>query len=336
MDQRIWPEVPISDGFFESLQCDLLHIPIQPFTVCAMPTVYNPHDLQHRHYPQFWDAKNVAWREVVSRTGCDLAHTIVVGSQWVKDDVVRQYGVAPDKVQVIPEAAATQSHPEPTDGYLDTVRSKYGLEQPFMLYPGVAWPHKNHLRLFEALACLRDERGLTLRLVCPGARYERFWSRIENRVAELRLERQVKFLGYVPDDDLRALYRLAACLVMPSLFEAVSLPIFEAWSEGLPVACSNVTALPEQVRDAACLFDPVDVGSIATVLAAVMTNGALQQELRARGHHRITDFDWLRTAKAYRAVYRRAASRALTDEDRWLLQWNWMQEPQRQGELALR
>lgn len=332
MDLRIWPEVPISDGFFESLECDVLHLPTQPFTVCGMPIVYNPHDLQHRHYPQFWEAENIAWRETVSRTGCDLAHTIVVGSQWVKEDVVRQYGVVPDKVQVIPEAASTQSYPAPTGQFAATLTRKYGLEQPFVLYPGVAWPHKNHLRLLEALASLRDERGLTLRLVCTGARYERFWPRIEARLAELRLAQQVTFLGYVPDEDLRALYRSATCLAMPSLFEAISLPIFEAWFEGLPVACSNVTALPEQVGDAAYLFDASDAASIANALAAVMTNVELQQELRTRGYQRSKGFDWLRTAKAYRAVYRRAAGLALSGEDRCLLQWNWLREPHRQKE----
>ncbi len=131
------------------------------------------------------------------------------------------------------------------------------------------------------------------------------------------------------------LYRLATCLVMPTLFEAVSLPIFEAWSEGLPVACSNVTALPEQVRDAAYLFDPNDTASIAEAVAAVMTNVALQQELRTRGYQRVKNFDWSRTAKAYRAVYRRAAGRPLTDEDRSLLQWNWMRDPQRHEELRV-
>lgn len=335
MDSRVWPEVPLSDGFFEHLGCDALHITVQPFSVCALPTIYNPHDLQHLHYPQYSDAQTIAWRETVYRAGCDFAHTVVVGSQWIKEDVVRHYRIAPDKVQVIPEAAWTESFVEPTEQRMATVKARHGIEQPFALYPGVTWPHKNHIRLLDALARLRDERGLTVHLVCTGAPYEGFWPRIEGRLAALRLARQVKFLGYVPDEDLRALYRLATCLVMPTLFEAISLPIFEAWSEGLPVVCSNVTALPEQVRDAASLFDPNDTASIADAVAAVMTNVALQQELRTRGYQRVKDFDWPRTAKAYRAVYRRAAGQPLTDEDRWLLQWNWMREPQRQEELRL-
>jgi glycosyltransferase involved in cell wall biosynthesis len=324
VNRQVWPEVPLSNGFHEGLGCDVLHFPTQGFILCALPTIYNPHDLQHLMYPQFFSAQMLAWRETVYPAGCHFAQTVVVGSQWVKEDVVRRYRVDPDKVQVIPEAAPTQVSAEPRPSDLSRVLETYGLEQPFVLFPGVTWPHKNHLRLFRALAQLRDERGLTLRLVCPGARYSAFWHRIEEGLRELKLTEQVKFLGWVSEGDLRAIYRLASCLVLPSLYEASSLPIFEAWFDGLPVACSNATALPEQVRDAAILFDPTDTGAIADALVAATMDQESRRVLRGRGHERLKDFDVLRTAKAYRAVYRRTGGARLTEEDRWLLQWDWM------------
>ena len=168
-------------------------------------------------------------------------------------------------------------------------------------------------------------------LVCTGGRHD-FWSRIERRIQDLQLSSQVKFLGFVTEEELRGLQRLARCLVIPSLFEASSLPIFDAWLEGLPVACSRVAALPDQVKDAAVLFDPLRVESIAEGIAAVVTDGAMQDELRARGYRRVKDFDWERTARCYRAVYRRVAGMALTEEDRWLLAWDWMREPERTRE----
>ncbi len=192
---RVWPEVPLSDGFFERLGCDALHIAGQRFTVCALPTIYNPHDLQHLHYPQFWDVRTIAWRETIYRAGCNFAHTVVVGSGWIKEDVVRQYRISPDKVQVIPEAASTQPYQEPSGRRMATLKTKYGLEQPFVLYPSVTWPHKNHIRLLEGLARVRDERGLTVHLVCTGTRYEQFWPRIEARRAGLRRASQVKLRG---------------------------------------------------------------------------------------------------------------------------------------------
>jgi glycosyltransferase involved in cell wall biosynthesis len=256
---------------------------------------------------------------------------VVVGSQWIKDDVIRQYRISPEKIQVIPEAPPTQWPPAPGSELLATVQHKYQLKQPFALYPAVTWPHKNHLRLLEALAHLRDVYGLTLSLVCTGARQD-FWPRIEKHIGELNLGSQVKFLGFLPEEELRAVYRLSQFLVMPSLFEAISLPVFDAWAEGIPVICSNATALPEQVQDAAELFDPHSVEAIADAMAKVATNAELQQKLRERGAQRVKDFQWERTARAYRAVYRRAAHFPLTEEDHQLLTWNWLQIPQRPRE----
>jgi glycosyltransferase involved in cell wall biosynthesis len=121
--------------------------------------------------------------------------------------------------------------------------------------------------------------------------------------------------------------------VLPTLFEANSLPIFEAWLDDTPVACSNVTALPEQVADAGLLFDPLDVTAIGDALSRIFSDAQLREELRAKGRRRLADFAWERTARAYRAVYRRTAGERLSDEDRMLLEWNWMQDPRRGGEV---
>jgi glycosyltransferase involved in cell wall biosynthesis len=117
--------------------------------------------------------------------------------------------------------------------------------------------------------------------------------------------------------------------VMPSLFESDSSPIYEAWLEGTPIVCSNVTSLPVQVMDAAILFDPYDPESIANAMRRVATDSSLRHDLTAYGYLRVKDYDWNRTAKAYRAVYRRAAGHLLSEEDRWLLEWDWMERPMR-------
>ncbi|GAF77984.1 unnamed protein product, partial [marine sediment metagenome] len=118
------------------------------------------------------------------------------------------------------------------------------------------------------------------------------------------------------------------------LFEASSLPIYEAWLEGVPVACANAAALPDQVLDAGLLFDPKSVESIADVMAEIVTKSEVREELRRKGFERLGDFDCERTAKAYRAVYRSAAGFPLTEEDRWLLKWDWMRDPQRMKRTA--
>jgi glycosyltransferase involved in cell wall biosynthesis len=324
-------QVPISSGFYESLGCDVIHFCYQQFVICARPTIYNAHDLQHLHYPQFFSPSTIAGRETIYPAGCHFAHTVVAISYSTKADVVRHYHVSPDKVQVIPWAPPTQTYPEPTPDALATIREKYRLSTPFAFYPAMTWPHKNHIRLLEALALLRDRDHLKVYLVCSGYKNE-FWHNIESRIAAYELHDQVKFLGLVPPEDLRAIYRQAQFVVFPTLFEGAGLPVLEAWQEGTPIACSNVTSLPEYAGDAALLFDPFSVEAIAGAVARMATNPDLCETLRERGALRLKAFSWERTAKAYRAVYRRAAGYPLSEEDNWLLSWDWMKQPQRKME----
>ncbi len=317
--------VSMSDGFYERLGCEVIHFPYQEFVISGLPAVYNPHDLQHLHYPEFFSPEILAWRAGTYPAGCRLAHTVAVASAWVKEDVVRHYGVDPQKVQVIPWAPPTQAYPDPSPEVLDRVRGRYSLMEPFALYPSMTWPHKNHIRLLEALARLRDREHLRVRLVCTGFLNE-FWPRIERRLDELRLRDQVVFVGMVPGEDLRALYRLSQFVVIPTLFEAASGPLFEAWHDGAPVACSNVTSLPDQAGDAALIFDPLAVEAIAAAVGEMTTNPDLRESLRQRGTRRLADFSWDRSARAYRAVYRRAAGLPLSEEDQWLLSWDWMRD----------
>jgi glycosyltransferase involved in cell wall biosynthesis len=335
-DRFRWPEVQLSDGFFESLGCDVLHFPSQRFILAAVPSIYTPHDLQHLHYPQFFTPLELARRETVYPAGCHFAHTVIAGTQWIKDDISRQYSVNPDKIQVIPWASPTLAYSEPTPADLQAVRDKYRLESPFALYPAAAWPHKNHIRLLEAIAYLRDTKGITIRLVCTGSIANHYWvhhwPKIEKRMQELSLGDQVKFLGFIEEKDMRPIYRQAQFLVIPSLFEADSCPIHEAWIEGVPVTCSNVTALPDQVQNAGLLFDPGDVQDIARALSRMALEGDLRARLIQCGYQRTKDFDWDRTARAYRAVYRRAAGCRLTKEDSILLSWDWLRDPRRKPE----
>jgi glycosyltransferase involved in cell wall biosynthesis len=321
-----WPEPPISDGFIESVGCDLIHFPTQRFTVCALPFIYNPHDLQHRHYPEFFSAQELAWREVTYRMACRLAQTVAVGSTWIADDVEREFGIHRSRIQVIPWAAPTQAVSTPSDEQARATLKRFALSDPYALYPAMIWRHKNHIRLLEALALLRDRDHIELKLVCTGFKHEQWWPRVEQRRHELGLQGQVSFLGNVSGAELRAIYRAASFVVVPTLFEAASAPMFEGWFEGVPVTCSNITSLPEQAGDAALLFDPLSVEQIAEALRRMHQDGSYREQLRARGTARLADFDWKRTARAYRALYRRVGLQRLSDEDARLLRWNWMRD----------
>jgi len=318
-----WPQVPVSTGFYESIGCDILHFPWQHFELCALPTVFQPHDLQHLHYPQFFSIDEILHRETIYPAGCRWSQAVIVGSQWTKSDVVRQYGIDPSKIQVIPEGSPTQLAKAPEDSEKQQLFEERNLREPFILYPAISWPHKNHLTLIEALARLRDVSNLKVQLVCTGSVHEPSWPALEARIRNLGLEDQVRFLGFLSETHLRILQRSAHAVVVPSLFEASSLPIYEAWMDGVPVASSNAAALPDQVQDAGLLFDPASVPEIAQAIETLMTDTTVRDRLQARGRQRLMDFDWVRTAKCYRAVYRRVAHRPLSDEDRSLLSVDW-------------
>jgi glycosyltransferase involved in cell wall biosynthesis len=314
---------PPPKNFYEGLGCDVVHFPFQSYEPCGLPAVYNPHDLQHLHYPEFFAQSEIEWREKLYPVACRTAHTVVVASEFVKRDVVERYRIDARKVQVIPWAPPALPVATAAEDF-SMLGGKHGLsERPFALYPAMTWEHKNHIRLLEALARLRDRDGLEISFVFTGYKTD-FWPRVEHRVNELGLGGQVNFLGLIPREELSALYRAAQFVFVPTLFEAASAPLFEAWQHGAPVACSSVTSLPEQAAGAALLFDPFDVGEIARALARMATEGDLRDELKRWGARRLKDFSLERTAKAYRAVYRRAAGLTLCEEDRALLGWDWM------------
>ena len=320
-----FPTPRISNGFVESLGCDVVHFPYQYFEICSLPSIYNPHDLQHRHFPQFFTPEGWIRKDIEYRAGCEYAQTVVAGSEWVKNDVCFQYNINPGKVAVIPWAPPTQAYTAATKEENASTRAKLNLPENFAFFPAMTWPHKNHLRLLEALALLKKRHGLVVPLVCTGNRGS-FWPKIEQAIETLGLRDQVRFLGLVSREELQFVYRSCGFVVVPTLFEAASGPVFEAWDAGAAVACSTVTSLPQQVGDAALLFDPYDVPAIAEAVRTLHDHPQVCEEFVAKGRRRLNDFNWERTARAYRAVYRRAAHRTLGEEDQRLLAWDWSQD----------
>ncbi len=320
--------LPRSDGFFERLGAEIVHFPFQEYMRVNLPTLYNPHDLLHLHYPEFFTREQLALRALMYAPAAQAASLVVAGSHWMKQDFVEKLDLSPDKVQVIPWAPPTQVYQMPDEDVLVDLRERLGLRQPYAYYPAPLRKNKNHLRLLEAVALLRD-RGVELNLVCSGFIDAALWPEIEAHIHSLRLERQVIFTGHLPGEQLRALYHLSQFVVIPTLFEAASGPMFEAWQEGVPVCCSNVTSLPEQAAGAALIFDPLDVPAIADAMGRMSTDAELRSNLRWRGGLRLQDFSWERTARAYRAAYRRVAGWPLSAEDHELLGWDWMREKER-------
>jgi len=308
--------LPQSDGTIDhTLAADVMHFTVQRAFLTRVPSIYHPHDLQHIHLPQFFDDAERRKREVTYRTYCKQAKMVAAAATWVRDDFIEQFDLPNEKVQVVPLAPILTEYAEPTPPDLAATPEKYGLPERFILYPAQTWPHKNYLRLVEALAVLRERYGLLVPLVACG-RMNEFFATIEARAVELGVRNQLHFLDFIPGFDVQCLYRLCRAVVIPTLFEAASGPLNDAFLAGAPAACSNVTALPRQAGDAAIVFDPHEPAAIARAVRQLWTDDALCKTLATRGRERVAQFSWDKTARHFRAHYRRIAGRPLTDEDR--------------------
>lgn len=311
--------LPESDGTIEDAGLDLMHFTFQSAFLTNIPSIYHPHDLQHLHLPDLFTPRVKYFREFSYRTFCEQASMVAVVSSWIKEDVIKQYGLSADKVFVVPFAPATLAYAQPTTEELSNITAKYSLPQFFAFYPAQTWPHKNHITLLQAIALLRAEYGLSVPLVCSGHQFKDFHLKIEREITRLSLDEQIKFVGFVEPFELQALYKLSRCVVISTTFEAASFPLWEAFLAETPVACSNVTSLPEQAGDAALIFDPYNVRQIADALSQLWLNEELRIDLVKKGGKRVAQFSWKRTAEIFRAHYRRLSRTTLTDRDIELL-----------------
>ncbi|HUF01382.1 MAG TPA: glycosyltransferase family 1 protein [Gaiellaceae bacterium] len=263
---------------------DAIHYALTvPVPRSSAPTVVTLHDVQHRDLPEFFGPARRSFRRVAYDRAARAADAVIVTSEFVRSRTLDVLGIQEAKVHVVPHAI---DH--------DVFRPGDVEREPFLLYPARPWPHKNHTRLFDAFASLRQTRP-RLRLVLTGGGLERLDP----------LPGGVERWGVVSQERLASLYRRAACLVFPSLYEGFGLPPLEAMASGCPVAASSAGAIPEVCGDAAVLFDPTDADAIA---AAVLEADSRADELRERGIARAAEFTWGETARRHEDVYRAVGS----------------------------
>jgi glycosyltransferase involved in cell wall biosynthesis len=231
---------------------------------------------------------------------CRRATHIIAVSECTRHDLIAAYNLPPGKITVVHEAAAPWFHPQPPET-VNVARARYDLPDRYLLFVGTIEPRKNLTRLLEAFEVIHAE-GLTDGMAIVGKRgwlYEDFFARLEASP----VRNAVLFPGYVPDEDLPAIYTGAQALVFPSLYEGFGLPVLEAMTCGTPVTCSSTSSIPEVVEDAALRFDPDRVESIVDALRCLLSDADLCATLQRRGFEQATKFSWGRVATETEAVY---------------------------------
>lgn len=308
--------IPIdhSDGTVENAGVNLVHFTVQTAFLTDLPTIYQPHDLQHLHLRNMFTPREYLKREILYRTFCEQAQMVVALTEWGKQDLIKHYHLPVGKIAVVPWGGMLETYPVPQESDLIAVRRKYALPDNYVFFPSHTWPHKNHLGLLDALALLRKKTGQTIPIVFSGGR-NAFFSTIQKRVRKLKLQDQVHFVGFVDPLELVCLYRLCRAVILPSKFEGWGLPVLEAFASNAPLACSNVTSLPEVAGDAAWYFEPDDPRQIADALQRIWEDDTLRKTLTEKGQQRVQMFSWLRTARIFRAHYRRILKRSMTNDD---------------------
>jgi len=263
-------------------------------------SVFTLHDLVFRCYPHTHKPLNRWFLTLMMPRFLKAADAVIAVSESTKRDAVRIYGIDEAKITVIYEGVSPHFRRASPEA-IAAARDKYGLPDEFLLSLGTIEPRKNLTSLLEAYHVLRNE-GSPLGLVIVGKKgwlYTGFFDRMH----ELGLEDSVAFPGFVPDEDLPALYSAASLFIFPSLYEGFGLPVLEALACGAPVITSNASSLPEVAGEAALLVDPNSVEALVRAAREVLSNDRLREDLRAKGPRQAAKFNWRRAARETLAVY---------------------------------
>ncbi|HDQ73616.1 MAG TPA: glycosyltransferase family 1 protein [Chloroflexi bacterium] len=266
----------------------------------GVPTVLTVHDLIFRHLPEHHKPLNRWYLNLTMPLYCRRADHIIAVSECTKRDLIAAYGIALEKVSVIHEAADPRFRPQPPDA-VAALRARYGLPPRYLLFVSTIEPRKNLTRLLAAFEAVYAD-GLSDGWVVVGKRgwlCDDFFAALERSPAR----EAVVLPGYVPDEDLPAVYAGAQALVFPSLYEGFGLPVLEAMACGAPVVTSTTSSLPEVGGEAALYCDPTDTESMIGVLRQLLQDPEMRPALARRGLARAAQFSWERTAAQTRVLY---------------------------------
>jgi len=227
------------------------------------------------------------------------AKKIIAVSNFAKKEILFYFKINENKVEVIYEGASDFFRCKGSCS--NSSLKKFGINMPYILYVGNAYPHKNLERLIFAFKKLIQKYKLNLQLVFAGE-IDYFYKKLQDKISNYKLP--IIFTGFISDNDLYLLYKNALIYVFPSLCEGFGLPPLEAMSFGVPVVCSDKGALPEILGDSAVYFDPVNINDIAEKIRFVFKNNKLRKELRKKGFCRIKNYSWEEMARRTLEVYK--------------------------------
>lgn len=259
------------------------------------------HDLGFLHLPRTFARFFVFRSRIFIRQTARRAAKVITDSQFSKTDISTRYGLAPDKIEIIPCGVSPRFGEAQDPGRIQKTLAKYQIRQPYILSVSRLNPRKNLVSLASAFSRLKSELDLPHQLVLAGRRDYK----TARTMASIRKAAGLDAIltGFVDDGDLPALYQGADIFVYPSLFEGAGLPVLEAMAAGVPVIASNTSSLPEMLGDAGIAVDPLSLEEIAQAVRLLVGNRDLREEYRRKGRLRAAGFSWVTAARKTLRIY---------------------------------
>lgn len=271
------------------------------------PSVGTVHDLSSVHVAEKYDPARTVFITKVLPVLIRKLNVVLTVSESSKRDIVQHCGIPEDRVVVTPNGVDhDEYYPRDKEESLNRVQSRYHIRRPYLLYVSrIEHPGKNHARLIQAFGRMKSRVGVPHQLVLAGGDWDR--SEEVHQLADQSPHRKdILFTGFVDHEDLPYLYCGADIFVFPSLYEGFGIPILEAMACGTPVACSNVSSMPEVAGDAAPMFDPNEEEEIADTMEQLLSNAARREEYVQRGLARSQEYTWSNTATKTVEAFHRA------------------------------
>ena len=302
---RLWTHVRLALALLLD-RPDVLFVPAHVLPlVHPRRTVVTIHDLGHRRFPEAYPPDTLRYLSWSTDHNVRTATHLIADSEATRDDILRYYPMDSSRVTVVYPGVDPAYHPVTGRDERNAVLERYGIDGDYLLYVGTLQPRKNVERLVAAYGLLRETGRLEARLVLVG---RKGWLPDGILQAVQASRAPIMMTGYVPPEDMPALYSGAMALVLPSLFEGFGLPALEAMACGTPVIAANASSLPEVVGDAGILVDPLDVDDLARGILRIASSPGLRRELGDRGLERAQRFTWQAAAKATLEVLDRVGS----------------------------
>jgi glycosyltransferase involved in cell wall biosynthesis len=263
------------------------------------------HDLSFFVYPQHHTDANYQFVTRNVHHAARRAHFIIADSENTRREIKRFLHVPDERVEVVHLAAGEMFFRRLEPESITQIKNKYGIRKPYFLALGSIEPRKNLARALVAFKALLEFEKVDYQFVMVGGsgwKNEAFYSTLK----KLNIDEHLLLTGYVPEEDLPALYQGAEVFIYPSIYEGFGLPVLEAMASGVPVITSNTSSLPEVAGDAALLVNPGEVFEIYEAMEALVSRPSLIEELKSKGIEQSKKFSWEKTARETLKIYERA------------------------------